>query len=240
MGSGASLEGPVAHFFTKNDCNETVRKTFSNGKQTATFDEIKSNMEYVLNSKAPAAAGGGAAATEAGDIIDLVAIEAQRKAHPLNLARTERLRSMFKDIDNDNSKDLTWDEFRDGLVTEKFSEAQAKSIFDEIDKLNPVPNSGKITNNKFDYWNIVKTIELMKNVFDNIDANKDKQITEEEFSNYFRKNKINKKKVVLALWAHMDKNKNGKINFKEWKDWSQEVLAMESLESIFYNSQVDT
>lgn len=73
-------------------------------------------------------------------------------------------------------------------------------------------------------------------LFKEIDTSEDRQLSEEEFESYFRQN--NKTKIVQELWKNLDSNKNKKIAFVEWKTWSEEVLALESLDIIFAGSKV--
>jgi hypothetical protein len=35
------------------------------------------------------------------------------------------------------------------------------------------------------------------------------------------------------LWSKLDENKNGKVNFKEWKVWAEDVCARDNLDIVF-------
>lgn len=59
----------------------------------------------------------------------------------------------------------------------------------------------------------------------------DRQISKKEFAQFFLAQGVSKKSVN-ALWTKVDTNKNGKINFIEFKTWALQILEAPVLETL--------
>lgn len=146
------------------------------------------------------------------------------------LTRNERMakvRMMFDSLDQDDNHVVTWDEFLNTMTAEGISEPEARSLFREMDD----SHTGRLTIAKFDHYVAVRTLSIVRSSFKSIDASHDRQISQKEFKMYFLGNGLSKKQV-RSLWDAMDKNRNGKINFVEYRDWARDMLETTSLDQV--------
>mmetsp|Transcript_98885 Transcript_98885/g.176174 ORF Transcript_98885/g.176174 Transcript_98885/m.176174 type:complete len:263 (+) Transcript_98885:91-879(+) len=146
------------------------------------------------------------------------------------LSRNERMtkvRQMFDAMDEDHSRVVTHDEFVEDLRADGVDTKEAKKLFAEIDETR----TGRLTLAKFDHYVAVHTLSMVRDTFKKLDTSKDRQITKKEFITYFLGNGLSKKQA-FALWSHMDRNQNGKVNFVEYRDWASETLSQASLDDV--------
>jgi len=149
--------------------------------------------------------------------------------------RLQKIEAIFASVDADGSKVITRGEFVGALTTAPgesiwgvFTAAAADALFDEID----VSKTGKITKAKFGHFVDVKTIESLQAQFKSADSDRDRQLTLQEFRGYGRRLGITRQRTD-ALWAKIDENGNGKINFVEFRNWARDRLAPATVDALF-------
>lgn len=113
------------------------------------------------------------------------------------------------------------------MTTEGMPEDDARRIFEEIDD----SNTGRITMSKFLHYNVVASINSMQKHFKEMDDDKDRQITKDDFFTFFLRS--NSESTTSKLWTKLDANANKKINFTEWKAWAEDVCAVQSIGEVF-------
>lgn len=167
---------------------------------------------------------------KAPNIKDTQTVVRDKRGNEITLSqqKVQKIRELFKLVDSDKDHVVGEKEFVDTLENEGMSREDAKRVFEEADD----SNSGKITMAKLLQWNLVSTIKSMRDHFKEIDDDSNRQITENEFKDFFLSGG-NPRQVVQRLWTKLDSNKNSKINFKEWKAWSEDVLALKSFNDTF-------
>jgi len=141
--------------------------------------------------------------------------------------RMSKIRMMFDSLDQDENHVVTWDEFLNTMTSEGTSEQEARHLFREMDD----SHTGRLTIAKFDHYVAVKTLAIVRSSFKTLDSSTDRQISQKEFKMYFLGNGLSKRQV-RNLWDAMDKNRNGKINFVEYRDWAGDVLETTSLDQV--------
>jgi len=141
--------------------------------------------------------------------------------------RMSKIRMMFDALDVDNNHSVTELEFVQALAEEGIVEKEARSLFREMDE----SQTGRLTVAKFDHYAAVHTLSIVRDSFKCIDASRDRQIHRKEFAIYFMGNGLSKSQVS-RLWADIDCNNNGKINFSECRDWARDALEMNSLHQV--------
>jgi len=134
---------------------------------------------------------------------------------------------MFDALDIDDNRVVMESEFVAFLAEEGILEKEARHLFREMDD----SHTGRLTIAKFDHYVSVHTLAIVRDSFNSLDASKDRQIQRKEFALYFMGNGLSKQQVS-RLWEQIDKNRNGKINFTEYRDWSQEQLGTTSLDQV--------
>lgn len=142
-------------------------------------------------------------------------------------ARMKKIRTMFDAMDLDGSHVVTETEFVLHLSEEGVVEKDARVLFREIDD----SGTRRLTVAKFDHYVAVHTLKIVRDSFKSIDASKDRQIQRKEFAMYFMGNGLTKAQVS-RLWNQIDCNNNGKINFTEFRDWGNDMLAGQSLDQV--------
>lgn len=142
-------------------------------------------------------------------------------------ARMGKIRNMFEALDTDRDRVVTQEEFVDALHVEGLDAREAVHMFREIDE----SRTGRLTLAKFDHYVAVHTLAIVRDTFKKLDASHDRQIKREEFVRYFLGNGLSKGQA-RSLWDSMDTNRNGKINFVEYRDWATETLTTTSLDDI--------
>ena len=98
--------------------------------------------------------------------------------------------------------------------------------------------SGKVTKAKFGHYIDVKTVEKVRSQFKGADTDGDRQLTKFEFNAFVKKSGIPRKRGE-ALWDKVDANGNGKINFKEFKNFAEERMAPATIDELFRNDPDD-
>mmetsp|Transcript_32372 Transcript_32372/g.59127 ORF Transcript_32372/g.59127 Transcript_32372/m.59127 type:complete len:275 (-) Transcript_32372:5-829(-) len=142
--------------------------------------------------------------------------------------RMGKIRNMFNAMDKDDSKVVERDEFVSFLVDDGVDPREAQALFASMDD----SRTGRLTIAKFDHHVAMTTLEILKDAFKELDASKDRQIQKKEFKAYFMEKNGLSQEQTSHLWTSMDKDKNGKISFMEFRDWAQETLIGESLDRV--------
>ena len=106
-----------------------------------------------------------------------------------------------------------------------FSQQAAEDLFREID----VTRTGKVTKAKFGHFVSVKTVESVLLAFKGADQDGNRQLTGYEFGQFARKHGISRKRSD-DLWEKLDYNGNGKLSFKEFRDFAVERMAPETIQ----------
>eukprot|EP00933_Yihiella_yeosuensis_P081545 TRINITY_DN95184_c0_g1_i1.p1 TRINITY_DN95184_c0_g1~~TRINITY_DN95184_c0_g1_i1.p1 ORF type:complete len:276 (-),score=30.61 TRINITY_DN95184_c0_g1_i1:55-882(-) len=144
--------------------------------------------------------------------------------------RMVKVRHMFEAMDQDNTSDITKEEFMAVLIGEGIPQKDAVELFHSIDE----SHSGRITLAKFDHYVAVHTLGMVRQTFKSLDSSNDRQIQKQEFVRYFLGNGVSKRQAAL-IWLDMDKNSNGRINFVEYRDWAQATLQNASIDEVAIN-----
>merc|ERR1712113_584425 len=104
---------------------------------------------------------------------------------------------------------------------------EAEALFREMD----FSGSGFISVAKFDKYAALHTLDMVRQIFKNIDSSPDKKISKDEFKAYFLQTGLSEKQAH-KLWDAIDENRNGSISFSEFKDWGLCHLEKNSLEEV--------
>jgi len=225
MGSGASTIAQNA--FSKADLERIVETAFRGGAQTVSLSELLrianegGTNQGIEKEEVP---------SDVPDIKSTTKKVFDKRGKQLTLSQqtTQRIREIFDKMDENEDKIVKRDEFLSAVTqNDTMTEEDAKLLFAEID----VSRTGRITIAKFQQYSVVASIHLMRKHFSEMDDSKDRQIQEKEFKNFFTQR--NSTKRTDQLWNKLDKNKNGKVNFKEWKVWAEDVCARDNLELVF-------
>ena len=142
------------------------------------------------------------------------------------ISRDERavaLRHIFDSLDPDSNHSVTRNEFLHVAVSRGLSLEEAKSQFSEMDETR----TGMITVAKFDLFVKKRTITKVRDTFKEIDmqdGGKDRQLTASDVRRFFLNNGLSRDQIS-SLWTELDANKNGKVNFKEWRSWAETHLT---------------
>ena len=229
MGSGSSIP---AIALSEVEAIDIVKKVFTDAKGPLNPDDILKSAKVYLSkpSEESSDAQDPAPKTEAPDVRAVEnKVVLDRHGEPLSLdqQRVRKLREIFAELDADNDKRVSKSEFLEKMSPEIGAE-EAAALFKRIDE----NESGQFTVSKLLHFVVIATISLMQEKFKAMDVDGNRQLTEEEFSTFFRQGG-NSKKTTARLWNRLDANSNGKVNFKEWKTWAESVLALESVDKTF-------
>jgi len=140
---------------------------------------------------------------------------------------SNEIKALFRSMDTEGDYVVSKQEFLEWATHHGMSEAEAMVIFQEI-------NFGKrFTTSHLTHFIDVATIALMTAQFKEMDVDHDRQLTKDDVENFFSKSG-NSKRTTSSLWNRLDVSHNGKVNFKEWKAWAQQILELEVLDAIFH------
>jgi len=142
-------------------------------------------------------------------------------------ARMGKIRKMFDALDDDDDHVVTRAEFVAAMKQHGMHASDAESLFREMDD----SRSGRLTVAKFDHYVAMYTLNMVKETFKGIDTSSDKQISKQEFKMFFMDHGLSAAQAT-ALWDSMDSNKNGKINFVEYRNWALEAFTSDSLDRV--------
>jgi Ca2+-binding EF-hand superfamily protein len=141
--------------------------------------------------------------------------------------RMGKIRHLFGALDLDNNNIVTEGEFIEAMAAENVYEKDARALFKQMDD----SRTGHLTVAKFDHYVAVHTLAIVRSTFKDLDTKHDRQIKKNEFAMYFMGNGLSRVQVG-RLWNDIDKNRNGKINFVEYRDWALERLETTSLDQV--------
>ena len=136
----------------------------------------------------------------------------------LNENEIENLRKVFVAFDKKKDGQITFEELKKGLIqlkSNKFTDNEAKKLFDKID----VDKNGKIDYTEFLAATIQK-VNYLKNeklyeTFSMFDKDNDGLITKTELLNALKAD-ISQEKEIESYIKAVDKNGDGKIDYKEF------------------------
>lgn len=166
---------------------------------------------------------------EAIDIKEMTeTVTRDKRGNKLSLGQQKvaKIRELFSMSDSNDDKVVRREEFVRAMSS-MMNESDASSLFDEIDD----SKTGRITMAKFLHYNVVTSINEMRRHFKAMDDDSNRQVTREEFFLFFVP--TNSETTTSKLWSKLDTNSNGKVNFKEWKVWAEDVCAVKSLNDFF-------
>lgn len=143
--------------------------------------------------------------------------------------RLGKVRVMFEALDLDGNNAVTEDDFVSAMADnpEGVLEKEARVLFRKMDD----SRTGRLTVAKFDHYAAIHTLAIVRDSFKSIDASKDRQMQRKEFAMYFMGNGLSKSQVG-RLWAEIDWNGNGKVNFTEYRDWALAALEGKNLHQV--------
>jgi len=169
--------------------------------------------------------GGGVQESVSNDVLTWTSVLSQ--GHLTRDQRMQMIRTMFEALDVDDSGMVTKGEFVSYMGTHAVPKAEAVKLFHDMDE----SHTGRLTIAKFDHYCAVRTLAMVRATFKQLDPSHDRQIKKKEFCAYFMGNGMGKRQIN-ALWDKMDSNRNGKVNFVEYRDWAADNLQQEDLNDI--------
>ncbi|XP_004511540.1 calcium-dependent protein kinase 1-like [Cicer arietinum] len=128
------------------------------------------------------------------------------------------LKEMFKSMDTDNSRTITFEELKDGLskLGTKISESEVRQLMEAAD----VDGNGTIDYIEF----ITATMHLNRmerenhlyKAFEYFDNDKSGYITKEELESALKKYNMGDEKTIKEIIAEVDSDNDGRINYEEF------------------------
>lgn len=142
--------------------------------------------------------------------------------------RISRIRTLFDAMDLDGDKNVIESEFVDDLLADGWSKEAAEGLFKDMDQ----SNTGVLTLAKFDSYVSIHTINLIRASFGASDDDGNRQLSKKEFKQFAAHNALGKRAAGM-LWDNLDTNSNGRVNFKEFRDWAQKMLDGHAIDTLF-------
>lgn len=213
MGAAASTKG-----YTKDQLVALVSSAYASDTETLTISQVSQK----LNDKERAAAKASAADPDAGEV------ESDWKAAVLDepLSRDDRavaLRAIFDSLDEEGDHSISRREYITTMVARGATWEEASASFKAMDDMG----SGRLTVAKFDHYIMKETVELVRTSFkemDLADGDRERQLSKADVRRFLLQHGLTKDQV-MACWTEIDANKNGKVNFREWRHWAEEKLT---------------
>ena len=91
--------------------------------------------------------------------------------------------------------------------------------------------TGVLTLAKFDHAVGIRVINLIREAFARADASSDRQLIKREFMKFAVASALSSD-AASTLWGNLDTNGNGKVNFKEFRDWASTVLDEHAIDTL--------
>lgn len=222
MGAGASTNTGETGV-SKDAALAAVEAAFAGGSETVTIADI---VNPPPAEEAPEEPDDDDEEAVAAEPEGLNWMEIMNKQGDAKNSTACQIKQIFATLDDDEDHILTKREFVRGLMDEGVPKRTALQLFKEID----TTRSKKITIAKFQAYQNRHVINVVRKAFKEADENGDRQIMRKELIRFFLNQGLVKNDAA-ALWCKIDVNGNGKINFKEFRDWAQDEIQEQALDS---------
>ncbi|KAH8044881.1 hypothetical protein JL720_16906 [Aureococcus anophagefferens] len=212
MGAAASTKG-----YTKDQLVALVSSAYASDTETLTISQVSQK----LNDKERAAARPGRRSGRRGSGIGLEGRRARRA--PVEDDRAVALRAIFDSLDEEGDHSISRREYITTMVARGATWEEASASFKAMDDMG----SGRLTVAKFDHYIMKETVELVRTSFkemDLADGDRERQLSKADVRRFLLQHGLTKDQA-MACWTEIDANKNGKVNFREWRHWAEEKLT---------------
>eukprot|EP00927_Polykrikos_kofoidii_P010409 TRINITY_DN14398_c0_g2_i1.p1 TRINITY_DN14398_c0_g2~~TRINITY_DN14398_c0_g2_i1.p1 ORF type:complete len:244 (+),score=46.52 TRINITY_DN14398_c0_g2_i1:54-734(+) len=220
MGAGESVTGRTR--VTREIASSALENAFSDGAESVTIHELiqaGKQPEPELDNEDDAAA---VAPHHEG----LSWTEALTDKGISRFEMADKIKAIFEAMDEDDDHLITKREFTRALVETGHSQTDALTLFKEIDNTG----SGKLSFAKFQAYQRVHVINLVRDAFKDADMERDRQLSKREFFTFFLGQGLTKQSCA-DFWDKIDVNGNKKVNFVEFRDWATEAVQEEAINS---------
>ena len=167
-------------------------------------------------------------------------------AHGSPHARAElsvRIKSLISTMDSDHSYTVTETEFVDGVRgAPRMYENGALRTVSAADLFQAVDQRGtkRVTTSTLGMFVTSQKIDLTNAKFRSADKNSDRQLSLAELSSFLSREGVSSKSARASIFRAMDSDHNGRVKFIEFRDASEDILALAAFNLVFGGSAGST
>jgi len=142
------------------------------------------------------------------------------------LKQREILRDMFEKFDTDGDKRISRDEFFERWKTNPIDDLDAGKVFQDID----CNSSGFISLSEFTSWYLSRAMRTLVADFKKMGKRKSARISKKDFVEACKSNVLFPVSEAEELFTKFDKNGDGKLTFKEFRDTAEQHYIAKTLQ----------